>query len=86
MRRRRGGRGLGQEAIGILLDYAFGMLGLERVELEVAQENARAIRCYERAGFRTEGVKRHAFMVDGQYSDLVVMSVLASEWRAAKAK
>ncbi|MEA4999421.1 MAG: GNAT family protein [Candidatus Limiplasma sp.] len=80
------GRGIGREAIGILLDYAFGMLGLERVELEVAQENDRAIRCYERAGFRHEGVKRHAFMVDGQYSNLVIMAVLAPDWRAAQGK
>lgn len=75
------GRGIGQEAISVLLGYAFGLLGLERVELEVATDNLRAVRCYERAGFVLEGVKRHAFMVDGRYADLAVMSVLAGEWR-----
>ena len=77
------GRGVGGEAVGLMLRYAFTMLGLERVELEVAAENERAIRCYRRAGFQAEGVKRHAFMVDGKYSDLVVMGVLAEEWRDA---
>ena len=38
---------------------------------------------YERAGFRQEGVKRHAFMLDGAFTDLAVMAVLAGEWRAA---
>ncbi len=80
------GRGVGGEAVGLMLRYAFTMLGLERVELEVAAENERAIRCYKRAGFQVEGVKRHAFMVDGKYTDLVVMGVLSGEWRDAHAQ
>jgi len=79
------GHGIGTEAIGLLLEYAFQTLGLERVELEVDTGNKRAIRCYEKAGFVLEGVKRHAFMVDGEYSDLAVMSVLAGEWRSRRA-
>jgi RimJ/RimL family protein N-acetyltransferase len=77
------GQGLGTEAIGLLLRYAFNMLGLTRVELEVASQNERAIRCYLRAGFVLEGVKRQAFMVDGKHADLTVMAVLNDEWRAA---
>ena len=77
------GQGLGTEAIGLMLRYAFTMLGLERVELEVASQNERAIRCYLRAGFQVEGVKRHAFLVDGKYADLTVMAVLSGEWHAA---
>lgn len=80
------GQGYGTQAVKLLLDYAFGMLGLERVELEVAAENERAIRCYKRAGFQVEGVKRHAFMVDGRYSDLTVMAALQGDWRAAKGR
>jgi RimJ/RimL family protein N-acetyltransferase len=74
------GRGVGVEAISLILEYAFTILGLNRVELEVAAENTRAKRCYQKAGFLLEGVKRKAFMVDGQYTDLVLMSVLAGEW------
>lgn len=80
------GRGFGSEALDLMLGYAFGTLGLERVELEVATENTRAIRCYERAGFTLEGVKRHAFMIGGEYTDLAMMSVLAGEWKAARGK
>jgi RimJ/RimL family protein N-acetyltransferase len=78
------GKGLGGEAIALLLEYAFTTLGLNRVELEVAADNLRAVRCYERAGFRPEGVKREAFMVDGEYVDLAVMGVLRADWRAAR--
>jgi RimJ/RimL family protein N-acetyltransferase len=77
------GKGIGGEAIRLMLRYAFQTLGLERVELEVAAQNERGIRCYRREGFVAEGVKRHAFMVDGQYTDLTVMSVLNADWRAA---
>lgn len=82
----RRGQGLGTEAIRLLLGYAFTMLGLERVELEVATENRRAVRCYERAGFRLEGVKRHAFWTDGQYADLAVMAILADDWRVQQSE
>lgn len=78
------GRGTGAEAIGLLLEYAFLTLGLERVELEVASENHRAVRCYQKAGFVQEGIKRHAFLLDGEYADLTVMSVLSGEWRARR--
>ena len=80
----RRGKGIGCEAITLLLQYAFTMLGLERVELEVATENVRAIRCYERAGLVHEGVKRHAFMIGGQYTDLAVMAALSGDWQAQR--
>lgn len=44
-------RGLGTQAVGLLLDHAFGPLGLRRVWLQVFAHNARAIRAYEKAGF-----------------------------------
>ncbi len=79
------GKGVGEEAIGLLLEYAFTILGLERVELEVAADNLRALRCYEKAGFKREGLKRKAFLVDGEFADLLFMAVLREEWLAAKA-
>ena len=45
------GRGLGTEAVRLLLEHAFGALGLRRVWLQVFAHNARAIRAYEKAGF-----------------------------------
>lgn len=78
------GKGIGTEAIGLMLEYAFLTLGLERVELDVATENRRAIHCYEKSGFTLEGIKRHAFMLDGEYTDLALMSVLAGEWRVKR--
>jgi RimJ/RimL family protein N-acetyltransferase len=71
----RCGRGLGTEAVRLLVAFAFADLNLERVYLYVQERNQRAIRCYEKAGFRSEGLlRRHAF-VDGAYQNIVVMGV-----------
>ena len=44
--------GYGTEAIRAVTDYAFDQLGLKRVFLKVYPDNARAIRVYEKCGFR----------------------------------
>jgi RimJ/RimL family protein N-acetyltransferase len=46
------GQGLGTEALRVFLDHYFGTLGFERLRLDVAAVNRRAVRCYERLGFR----------------------------------
>ncbi len=46
------GQGLGTEALRVFLDYYFGPLGFARMRLDVAAVNQRAVRCYERLGFR----------------------------------
>ena len=75
------GRGYGTEALLLLERLAFLTLGLERLELEVRMDNAAARRCYERAGFQLEGVKRHAFFSDGAFCDVGIMSILRQEYR-----
>jgi RimJ/RimL family protein N-acetyltransferase len=74
------GRGLGTEATQLMLGHAFERLGLHRVGLAVFSYNMRAIRAYEKAGFRIEGRLRDAIMRDGRYFDEVQMGVLATEW------
>jgi RimJ/RimL family protein N-acetyltransferase len=49
------GRGLGTEATSLIIDYGFGQLGLERIDLEVLAENGRARRAYEKVGFVETG-------------------------------
>jgi RimJ/RimL family protein N-acetyltransferase len=76
------GRGLGAEMMRRALDLAFGELGMHRVELGVFHTNARAIACYERVGFRSEGVRREAWMALGRRWSEVLMGILAPEWAA----
>jgi RimJ/RimL family protein N-acetyltransferase len=74
------GRGLGTEATQLMLGHAFERLGLHRVGLTVFSYNTRAIRAYEKAGFRLEGRLRDAILRDGRYFDEVHMGILAEEW------
>lgn len=78
------GRGYGTEAILLVLGYAFEVVRLHRVQLEVYAFNERARRLYERCGFVAEGVRRDALRWDGERYDVVVMSVLRPEWEARR--
>ena len=75
------GRGYGTEATQLMLDHAFGTLGLHRIALTVFEFNERAIRAYRRCGFVVEGRARESIWRDGRWWDELAMSVLASEWR-----
>jgi RimJ/RimL family protein N-acetyltransferase len=76
------GRGFGSEATQLMLDHAFGVLGLHRVALFVFEFNERAIRAYQRCGFILEGRSRESIFRDGRWWDEIAMSVLESDWRA----
>ncbi|OUE24294.1 GNAT family N-acetyltransferase [Clavibacter michiganensis] len=74
-------RGLGSEAVRLLVDHAFAATDLERVSLEVMDFNPRARRVYERAGFVAEGRLRAAFRFDDEPVDVIVMALLRSDPR-----
>lgn len=75
------GKGYGSEAILLLLDYAFGHLNFHRAAIGVVSFNERALRFWEKLGFRTEGVQRDGYYYDGKYHDFVMMSILEDEFR-----
>ena len=74
-------RGLGSEATRLIVEYAFDVLALHRVELEVYAFNPRARRVYERAGFVVEGTRRDALLWDGEWVDAITMSILSTDPR-----
>jgi RimJ/RimL family protein N-acetyltransferase len=76
------GRGVGGQLIRAALQIAFEDLKMHRVDLSVFDFNTSAITCYERAGFRREGVLRDRRRIGEQYWTLIVMSILEEEWRA----
>lgn len=76
------GQGLGTDAVGAIIDFAFGELRMERVWLDTEASNTRALASYRKAGFTDEGRLRHAWYVDGVHVDGVRMSMLRDEWVA----
>lgn len=75
------GQGVGAHIMRALLQIAFQELSLHRVVLRVLDFNKAAIRCYEKAGFRQEGLLRDVYKVGNQYWSLRQMSILEDEWR-----
>jgi RimJ/RimL family protein N-acetyltransferase len=71
------GRGAGEAALRIALEYGWRDLNLQRVTLYIFGANPRAVRAYEKVGFEVEGVLRRGAFVGGAYVDVTVMGVLA---------
>lgn len=80
------GQGYGTRATRLMLQFAFDTLNLHRVELEVFAFNPRAMRAYEKAGFRLEGTRRESFFQDGKYWDAYRMAILRDEFRAEESE
>ncbi|MFZ5821054.1 MAG: GNAT family N-acetyltransferase [Chloroflexota bacterium] len=74
------GKGYGTEAMQLILRYAFSELNLRRVSLTVFEFNERAIRSYEKAGFRLEGRQRQFIQREGRRWDIFYMGILQEEW------
>lgn len=73
-------QGYGTEAMRLLVDFCFNEVNLNKVKLFVYSVNKRAIRCYEKVGFKQEGVLREEMYRDGKYQDNIIMGMLKSEW------
>jgi ribosomal-protein-serine acetyltransferase len=78
------GRGLVSRAMTILLDQAFGPLGLARVTIHTEAANQRSRALAARLGFTEEGLHRQAIVIRDQRRDEVVYGLLAGEWRARR--
>jgi diamine N-acetyltransferase len=74
------GRGYGTEAMRLLLDYAFTVLGMHSVMLTVVEYNGAGRRCYEKVGFREMGRRRESRWYNGRFWDEIHMDILASEF------
>ncbi|MHB8777975.1 MAG: GNAT family N-acetyltransferase [Anaerolineales bacterium] len=77
-------KGYGSEVMLLLLRHGFETLNLNRAFLRVYVDNVRAVRSYEKAGFVLEGHLRKARYKFGKYEDVLIMSVLRSEWKSRK--
>jgi RimJ/RimL family protein N-acetyltransferase len=74
------GKGYGTDAMKLCLQFAFMELGLQRVSLGLHEYNARALKSYEKAGFRLEGHTRQDVLREGKRTNTLWMGVLRAEW------
>lgn len=79
------GRGHVQEILPVLIDHAFGAMGLHRLEADVDPRNEASLKALRRLGFVEEGRLRERWYVGGEPQDSVLLGLLAPEWAARRA-
>ncbi|MCN9240263.1 GNAT family N-acetyltransferase [Streptomyces sp. RY43-2] len=80
------GRGLVTRGARALIDWAFDERGMHRVEWQASPANEPSVNVARRLGMTREGVLRESFPHRGVRHDMEVWSVLAPEWREARAR
>ena len=79
------GRGLGTDAVGTLARHLVTDHGYHRLVIDPAADNAAAIRCYGKVGFRPVGLLReYERGVEGTWHDGLLMDLLAEELNAQR--
>ena len=76
-------RGFGRAAVQLVKRFAFVQRQAHRLWLDVKEQNPRARALYESEGFVVEGVLRECLKGDGGFESLILMSMLASEYKEA---
>jgi RimJ/RimL family protein N-acetyltransferase len=74
------GKGYGTDAMKVLLKFIFEQMNVNKVKLFVYSFNERAVKSYEKCGFKREGVLRQEIFRDGKYNDEYVMGILKDEY------
>ncbi|WP_237059286.1 GNAT family N-acetyltransferase [Microbulbifer sediminum] len=74
------GQGIMARAVRALLEFAFGPLGMHRVEADVDPRNTASIRLLERQGFTREGLLRERYREEGGFQDALIYGLLRRDW------
>lgn len=79
------GQGLATEAVSGLLHFAFGPLGLNRVQASHLPRNPASGRVMQKAGMLREGLHREKYLKNGRFEDVVEYAVLRRDWESGSA-
>lgn len=79
-------QGYGTEAIKLILDYGFNYLNLNNIKLDLMSFNERALKCYQKCGFKEYGRRRKCKFINGKYYDTIEMDILAEEFKGSYIK
>ena len=74
-------KGYGTDAMKVLVRFIFDEMNINKIKLGVYGFNKRAIRVYEKVGFKVEGVLREELYREGKYHDVYIMGLLRREWK-----
>ena len=77
-------QGYMHEALRGFIDYAFGVLAMNRIEADIDPRNARSAKSLERLGFLKEGLLRERWIVAGEVSDTALYGLLRRDWAGTR--
>lgn len=80
------GRGYGTQAAKQMLDYGFGTLGLIKIFLRLLEDNPRALKSYEKAGFQLQTDRRETVTLEQGKRDVLFMEIDRGRWEEMKEK
>ncbi|MEY4095147.1 MAG: hypothetical protein RLZZ53_2346 [Acidobacteriota bacterium] len=75
------GSGIFAEGARLVLDFAFDVIGAQRLEARAAVANGRGNGALRKIGAVQEGLLRRSFLRNGQHHDQVLWGILAEDWR-----
>lgn len=70
------GKGYGKALVDKLVKHAFKILKMHRIYLEVFADNEKALKLYEKYGFKKEGILRDKILKNGVFKDVLIMSII----------
>lgn len=73
-------KGYGSDAMKIMVEFIFHQMNINKVKLNVFSFNERAIKSYEKCGFKKEGILRQEVYRDDKYYDAIIMGMLKEEY------
>lgn len=74
------GKGMASEALNLFLEYLFGRANINRIEAQIVIDNSDSLVFFRRNKFFQEGVLRDGTYSDMKYKDIIIMSMLKSDW------
>lgn len=74
------GKGFGTDALKTLIKYLFMKFNLNKIWIEARANNLRAVKAYQRAGFKREGLLRKEDYFEGKFVDCIRFGILKKEF------
>ena len=78
------GSGVFVEGAKAVIDFSFGVVGVQRLEARSIASNGRGNAALRKVGALQEGMLRRSFQRNGRYFDQILWSILKDDWRQAR--